>query len=189
MNIRERCTKVLNDSFLQSDMSEADVSARLGITKKTLQSWLSGKTFPTFPQVIEYFLAIRTRMIPWILKMPYYEDRKPNAGNAFHEEQIHEFIKGLTPTQKERLYFILCGDHGSSVEGLLEMICAYLHTPLRERFMISSSVLLNYEVAAASGEEVCSGTAEPNVEIFEDSISKGKEAILHGLKKYVRGGK
>lgn len=189
MNIEDRCTKVLRESFYKSGISEIDVANRVGVHVKTLRSWIEGRTFPTFPQVVRWFIALRTRMIPWIMKMPYFEDDS-NIKSKITEEELEsgliDFLHSLTPAQKERLYFIFCSEHGSAPEGLLEMVDAHLHTPLRDRYKIASSILLNYQMALANKEAVCTGEADPNIEILSDSINKGKEAIINGQNGYIR---
>lgn len=187
MTIEEKCKEVLKRSFYASGMTEAEIADKMKISRRTIYNWIYGTSFPTFPQTIQWFIATRQRMMPWIAKMQYFEkDRKPQK---LTEEQMNkdliDFLDLLSPAQKARLHFIFCGEHGSSPDGILEMVSAHLHTPLVNRFQIASMIMLNYEMAEASKELILRDEAEPNIEVLRESVTKGRDAILQGFDSYI----
>lgn len=187
MTTEEKCTTILKQSFEVSNVTEEELAHKIGVSRRTIANWKDGYSFPTMPQMIKWFSALKTRMIPWLLKTQYIDEHQESKKPEKEIEQdLTDFLKGLTPAQKERLHFIFCGEHGSAPDGVLEMVCSHLHTPLRDRFRVASLIMLNYEMARANHSLVLPDTAEPNIVILEESIEKGREAILQGFQAYIR---
>ena len=108
MTIEEKCTYVLKQTFLKSGLTEEKVAEKLGVTRRTVNNWVNGKSFPTFPQLIRWFNVLKIKMVPWIMKMYYVSDqevRNKNLSVEQIEKDLTDYLNSLTPEQKKRALY------------------------------------------------------------------------------------
>lgn len=186
-DISERFAQMWRSSRAAAGKSQEYMARALGVSKKTIQNWEEGTSCPSQMKGFEWFTVLGLHPLPYYLQLLYpeeYADLSPVADDAAIEEALLETIRGLDSNAKRKLLFILYGDSGSSPRGLLELITAYLHTPLKLRINVAGLVLTNYEISKAHGEIVAPEHVLPNEETLRRCLSNSLHAVLNGSEFY-----
>lgn len=186
-DLSERFARMWRQSRADAGKSQDYLAKKLGVSKKTIQNWEAGLASPSQMKGFEWFEALGRQPLPYYLQLLFpeeYEDLSPSSDNQAIEDALITYIKSCRPATKRKLLFMLNGSHGSSPEGLLEMITAYLHTPLKNRLCVASATILNYEIAEAHGELIDQEHIAPDVDLLRRSLERSKEAVLDGMNAY-----
>lgn len=186
VELQERFARMWRRSREDSGKSQEYVAQKLGVSKRTVQNWESGMSSPTQEMAFEWFEVLGLQPLPYYLDLLYGKEEyvKPTDSDKEIEEALIKRIKASSPFEQRKLLFMLNADHGSSASGILEMITAHLHVPLKDRLNIAQSIILNYEIAQAQGKLICSKNILPNIELLKMSFENGKKAVINNLEKY-----
>lgn len=167
--------------------SQEYMAKSLGVSKKTVQNWEDGTSCPSQAVGFEWFQVLGLQPMPFYLNILYpqlFTNLIHSNDDDLIEEALTKIIKDLPTSSKKELLFLLCGDHGSSVIGMLEMITAHLQSPLRDRVSVAQSICTNYEIASASGKIRQPQHQQPNMYVLSDSMARAKKAVIDGKETY-----
>lgn len=184
--VNDRFAKIWRVSRDKAGVSQDTIAKRLGVSKKTVQNWESGASSPSQVMGFKWFDELGVQPMPYYLSVLYpgFGDVPADPDDKEVDIYLQKVIGGLPTHIKRELLYILSGYHGSSVVGVMEMITAHLQAPLRDRVNVAQSVATNYTIAEANGRIRCPGHVQPNMELFEEMIDKGKAAVIAGKEEY-----
>ncbi|MDD4075009.1 MAG: hypothetical protein PHC80_02850 [Eubacteriales bacterium] len=108
-----------------------------------------------------------------------------NAIKSTDEEEkiqaaLQTILIQIPVSSKRALVYLFYGEHGSSPNAILQLILAYLHTPIKER--VTQAVLIKnvYEMEKALGNLICSDDILPNMEVLNNALASAKaSAVQH----------
>lgn len=181
--IAQRFASMWRKSREDANMSQQQVAKMLGVSRSTIQSWEDGVSCPNQAKGFEWFTVLGLSPIPYYLKLiyPAMEDIKNDKDI---EEALINCIKDCTPEQKRELLYLFLGHHGSSVAGIIELMTAHLHIPLRDRITIANTVLSSYDLADSLNELVEPEAERPNIEVLKSSLINSVHAVKDRKKSY-----
>ena len=184
--ITDRFAKIWRVSRAQAGVSQDVIAKRLGVSKKTVQNWESGASCPSQVMGFRWFEELGIQPMPYYLSVLYpgFGDVPAEPADKEVDVYLQKLLADLPARTQRQILYMLSGYHGSSVVGVMEMITAHLQTPLRDRVNVAQSIATNYDIAEANGRIRCPRHIQPNMELFEDMLVKGKEAVLSGKEEY-----
>lgn len=179
----DRVADMFKRSRAVSGKSQEYVAKALGVSKKTIQNWEAGLASPNIVTCLEWFDVLGVPIFPYIINV--LSGGMADAGEHKEkvDEKLQEALALLSPSAKEKLLYLFCGSHGSSPRGVIEMITAYLKTPLAMRLNIAFSVVTNYDICKASNM-IKEPLPEPNATLLLKSAEAGRTAVLNGKGSY-----
>lgn len=178
--IADRFANMWIKSREDAGKSQEFMAKALGVSKKTIQNWESGITCPSQKVGFEWFSVLGLQPLPYYLEVLYPECFSNTTPNR--KEALVKIICDMPNDIIDKLYYIMCGSHGSSVVGVIEMINAHLQSPLRDRLNVAISIETNYELAEAAHKVRCPKDVQPNMDILATAIEMGKTAVKNGKK-------
>ena len=160
--------------------SQEYMALELGVSKKTVQNWERGISFPDLFQSREWFRVLNINPLPYYLEFitPY---KFPSTLEA--ESVVDETFRALCdeiPTEaKNAILHVFYGHHGSPPYAVLQLLLAYLHTPLKTR--VASAVLISqlYETEKELDNIICKDDILPDLDVLNDAVRRARVAVLH----------
>ena len=183
----QRFAKVWRQSRYDAGVSQDYVAKRMNITKKTVQNWEQGLSTPSQINAFRWFKAVDRQPLPYYLELlyPEFENLSPYTDDDIKIERALDVLLHTLPAYAKReLLYCAYGNHGSSPIAVLEMVTAYLHTPLRHRLNIAQAIATNYEVCKASNDIINCNHIMPHMGLLRKAIRSGRESILCGKETY-----
>lgn len=182
----ERFAAMWRKSREDAGKSQAYMAKALGVSKKTIQNWEDGTSCPNQLKGFEWFHALDLQPLPYYLQLlyPEFDGISYASSDDCISQSLLVLVAALPVDQQRKLLYILYGDHGSDTRAVVELSTAYLHVPLRYRVNIAQSVLTNYELTIANGNDVCPDHIQPDKQFLADAIQQGISAILNGNDTY-----
>lgn len=166
--------------------SQEYMSFELGVTRRTILNWESGKSEPTIGQAIDWFKLVDQNPIPYLLQIVY-----PNMDKISHKDEdskilasLLELITDLPAEGVRQLMYLFFGNHGSSPRAVLQMITAHLQTPMKDRIAHGQLVATNYEIAKSTNTLAQPNHIQPNLDYLNYAIATAKEAISKQAQEY-----
>lgn len=184
--LQERFARIWRVSRAQAGISQDAIAKRLGVSKKTVQNWEAGTSCPSQSMGLAWFRACGVQPLPYYLSILYpgFGDIPANPTDKQVDEYIMKVISGMPARTKRQILYMLSGYHGSSVVGVMEMVNAHLQTPLRDRVNVAQNISTNYTFAETGNMIRCPKHIQPNMDILNMMIDKGKDAVLKGREEY-----
>lgn len=183
LEINERFAFMWRKSREDAGKSQDYIAKALGVSKKTVQNWESGFSSPTQEKGFEWFDVLGLQPLPYYLEL-LYGNYQTSESDKTVEDALITFIKACTPEEKRKLLFILGATHGSSYAGIIEMLTAHLHVPLKDRLNVAHNILTNYEIASAQGTLISTEGVTPNIDLLNQSYENAKEAVKNNKNSY-----
>lgn len=181
----ENFARMWRKSRADAGKSQEYCAKALGVSKKTIQNWEEGTSCPTQLKGLEWFQVLGLNPLPYYLEL-LFPDRF-STDIAPDDEQIKRelirFIENTTPEIRAKLFYFLCGNHGSSVIAILELITAHLRMPLENRIQIANVTLNAYKLAEKIGN-VQDASVDVDKEILMKSINQAFAAVVNHEKGY-----
>lgn len=171
-------------------VSQRYIAQALGISERTVKNWEVGSSLPNILQLVSWFKACGLNpvryVLDWLNPADFdglcAEDSADDIKNA-----LLEYISSVaTENEIRKLAFCIFGNHGSSWNAQLEMLCAHDHTTMRSRVTVARAILENYEMEAAQGALVATDHISPNLDHLRAAVESGKDAVQEGKAGYVR---
>lgn len=166
--------------------SQDYMANELKVAKKTVQNWEKGISSPTFFQSLEWFRVLNINPFP--LYLSYVFPDKMKVTGADSDEKINEafdsLIANLPMSAKRSLLYLFYGDHGSSPNAMLQLMLAYLHTPIKARITQAVNTAYIYELEKELGNDICKGNIQPDMILLNKAITRAKTSILHNESGY-----
>lgn len=182
--ISEAFAAMWRQSRMDAGKSQEYVAKKLGVSKKTVQNWECGIGSPSQMKGFEWFQALELQPLPYYLRLLYPSEFSSLDDELQTKNALILYITSQPPAQQKKLLYFLCGDHGSAHEGVMEMLTAYLHTPLKDRINIASSIINNYDIAEANGQLVNPDHDCPDMALLKESFHNSKDAVFGGRHSY-----
>ena len=170
----KRFAQIWWKSRSQSGKSQEYLAMSVGVSKRTIQNWEKGTSFPDLFQSTEWFRALGLNPLPYYLEYLYPEICECDSTDDKTEEALIQLVKQCTPFEKKELLFLMSGKHGSSWYSLLQMMTAHCHISLQSRVMAARIVAENYDIEKETDKLVCVDSVQPNIEILNKAIREGK---------------
>ena len=164
--------------------SQDYMAKALGVSKKTVQNWENGTSAPNQLKGFEWFHVLGLQPLPYYLRVLFPEQFKDIQDDKNVESALIACIKSASPEFKRKLLYMLAGKHGSSPIGIVELITAHLHTPLRNRLNIAENVKTNYEIAERKNELILPEHVPANINALSKAIVAAKESIIRAENSY-----
>lgn len=184
ITISDRFAEMWRTSRKDAGKSQEYMAKALGVSKKTVQNWEAGYSSPSQLVGFKWFEVLGLQPLPYYLKLLYsdFAELSPKADRDSIEKALIELVKGMSEDLQRKSLFILNGDHGSSVKGILELFTAYLHIPLEYRLSVAQAIIIDYNVTSAYG--VTSEHVKPNIKLLEKSLSCAIKSVASRKKSY-----
>lgn len=182
----DKFSKMIKKARIESGKSQEYVAKKMGVTKKTIQNWECGYSSPSVTMCMSFFDAIGLQPLPFFLQLLYgeFNDISPKSADKMIEHTLIERIKICSPQEKRKLLFLLYGDHGSSTHGILEMITAHLHVPLKDRLNVAQNVILNYEIAQKQGTVLNNEHVMPDIDFLKSAFDNAYSSVVENKTSY-----
>ena len=186
-NIQDKIADILKQSRYKSGCTQDTIAEKLGVTRKTVQNWESGKSMPDIAQMYNWFNAIQLPPQPYMLRILYPDVDSGKFDNESEmDKALLKFAQDLPTHAKQKLLFILEGKHGSSPISVIDMMVANLQTPLSDRLNICQSIILNYEMAEELDILTDKNAIRPSVINLKESLSSAMLAVKKRLNSYLK---
>ena len=186
-NVNDRFADMWRRSREDAGKSQDYLAKKLGVSKKTIQNWESGFSSPSQIMGFKWFKALDLQPLPYYLSLLYgdFEEISQEDNDDKIEDALLTLVKGLSPTMKRQLLFILYGDYGSSPRGVIELFVAYLHSPIIARLSIAQAILTNYEISEAY--KTTAPHIKPDLPLLRELLEKHKETVIEKKKSFIGG--
>lgn len=152
MNIESdrQITSVLNESFGASEKTKKQLSIELGVTERTIENWLNGKSEPNSSQFLRWFPACGLNPIPYIYN--YYYPKYTHIKQSSNDNRVNEAFKEVSKlftTRQKRIMMFLMKQKASDIEPLWELFLCYLQNGQFNRIINATDVVTAYELEGA----------------------------------------
>lgn len=165
----------------QANKSQEYMAMELGVSKKTVQNWEKGISSPTFFQSMEWFRICNANPFPPLMAFFYpHTIKKLKASDSDKEidEAFASLCETLPTNAKRSILYIFAGEHGSSPNALMQLILAYLHTPLTSRIMQAALIKHTFEMEKGLNNLICTDNIMPNMEVLDKAMFHARVAAL-----------
>ena len=183
----KRFAEMFSTARIKAGRSQEWIAQELGISRKTVQNWEGGISFPDFFDTMEWFRVLNINPFPYFVRYmhPETKDVKPTSDNEKIEAVFNSIMSNLNIREKRALLYLFYGDHGSSPYSVLQMMLAHLHVPIVAR--ISNAVLIKatYETNKQLGTLICKENIQPDLDNFTNAINEASLAAVKHCEGYV----
>ena len=162
--------------------SQEFMAMELGVAKKTVQNWEKGISSPTFFQSLEWFRILNINPFPYYMSLMYPKELQ-HIKSANTDDEINAafdiLTKHISVEDKRALLYIYNGRHGGDPHTIINLMLAYLHTPLQTRITQAMLIANIYELQVALDNLICKDDIMPNVTELNESLMRARIAALH----------
>lgn len=186
LELSDRFAYMWRKSREDAGKSQDYLAKALGVSKKTIQNWENGIGSPSQMMGFQWFDVLGLQPLPYYLELLYPSEfnNLSHCKDSALDKALMDIISSLPDKYKQELLFILSGHHGSSICGILEMLTAHLHAPLRERVNVALSIATNYKIAEVHKVDCSPANIQPNLELLEESIYNALNAVYTHKESY-----
>lgn len=184
---RKEFANVLASTRYHAGLSQEYMAAELGVSRKTVQNWEAGTSFPDVFKFREWFEVTGVNPTPFFLQ---YFNADSMKGLTFTDSDerirsaLHDCLNDMTPDMCRELLFLLFGNHGSDPYSVFQLVTAHLHLPIINRVAIARQIAETYEMCALREELVCTDQEMPNLDNLNQAIVMGKNAAIKNKSGY-----
>jgi len=185
MTIEDRFAKMWKQSRHDAGKSQKYMAEALHVSRKTIENWENGYSCPDQMMGFRWFSVLGLQPLPYYLELLY-----PNTFTSDDDKidfALMEIIKGIPVDTQRKLLYILYGHHGSVLPSFIELMVAYLQTPLELRLNIAETIMYNYKVADM--HDATDKHIQPNMELINSSIRNCSDAVFNRHRCYSNIGK
>lgn len=185
-----RFAKIWEKSRADAGKTQEYMAKGLGVSRKTVQNWEKGETFPDLFMGSEWFRVLGLNPLPYYLAFVYpekFEGVEPSDSDEIIDQAIMTLVKNSTVREKRELLFLMGGKHGSSWYSLLQMFTAHCHTSLKSRVNAARLIVDNYEMEEETGELICEENIHPDIAMLKRAIEESKKSVANGDLGYSNG--
>lgn len=183
---RKRLSTLLMISRAEGGLSQEKIALELGVAKKTVQNWEKGTSSPSMSQTVQWFRVLGVAALPYLFQFIFPEMVGIKASDKDEKirENLIKLIETLPPEGIRQLMFLFYGNHGSSPQGIMNLITAHLQSPMRDRYSHANTILNDYKIAKEKKQLTKPRNVQPNIEFLEKAIEHGRNAVLNDSDKY-----
>lgn len=183
LDIANKFADMWRRSREDAGVSQKYMAKALGVSRATIQNWENGLSCPSQIKSLEWFGVLGVQPLPYYMEILYPSDE--NITDTDMDNTLALVISNMPARLKAELLYLLQGLHGSTPSCVLEMITAYLQTPLEFRLNVASGISINYEVCEARGILKNPDEIQPDMNLLHKAIRKGQKAVVEGKDYYV----
>lgn len=174
--------KVLRQMRVDAGLSQMQLANKMMLHESTIHKWESGESCPSAIWAWKWYNACGINHMPYVMSWQHPErystdERQTNVA-------LHEAIMALDLEDRKRLLYAITGNHGSFFPGVLQLILAHLHLPLKGRIGSATLVATHYNIANRKGTLVHTDRPMPNMDLLDRSIHAGMEACFDDRESY-----
>lgn len=185
LEINKRFMYMWRKSLADSKHTQSYIAKAMNVSRQTVAHWLNGDSCPDQRQGFEWFLKLGLQPLPYYLELFYPEfENITKAEDEQIKKALHALINGIPPKERRKLLYCFHGSHGSSPQAVLELLTAYLHTPLKDRISIANAIVINYTLAEKAQKLVKPLYTKPNIELLRLAIKRCTFSLLGGHTNY-----
>lgn len=187
ITISDKFGKMWKTSRLDAGKSQDYMAKALGVSKKTIQNWEAGYASPSQIMGFKWFEALDVPALPYYLSLLHgeFEGLTQASSDEDIKKALLALVNDMDATTARKLLFLFYGDHGSPIKGILELMVAYVHTPLPARIGVAELMLTNYNISSAY--KATSNHIEPDTNYLDKAITRGMEAVTAKRSAYFGG--
>lgn len=181
-------SEMFKQSRIASGKSQDWVAKKLGVSKKSVQNWENGMSIPNLLVTFEWFDVVGVPMYPYFMNVLHpleIADIKPTTEEAKLRKALDVYVREMPSSLLQELLFLFFGKHGSSPNGLIDTICAYLHLPLSMRIVIAESIDTAYELCESNNLLVCNDDVKPDINRIKTFVESAKTSAKNGKQSYL----
>lgn len=186
--LQQGCADLLKKLRLRHNLSKFKIANMVGVSDHTWGRYESAESAPTVPEFIYIYEQVQEDAMRDVLDYLYPDIYKGLTADSSMEElrqACSHFVQNVCSDDAVRKWnFLAFGEHGSSTKAQLEMFTMIDHLPMKYRYMIAECVLKYWELAESHHELVSTDHIMPNLEIFKEGLTKGKQATFDGKNSY-----
>ena len=174
--------RLLADARNRNGKTQYDVAAAVNVSRATVVNWENGMSNPDIFQIEDYLDYLGEDPIYRLknYRNPKLYDVLTNSGTINEQEiddELCKIILELSPMVKLQMLFLFSGMHGRNPDAIMQEMNAILQIPLKTGHGVAALVHSLYESAVAHGELNCPDAVKPDMEIWENSILAGFNAV------------
>lgn len=180
IELAEKIAKILRRSRYERGKSQEHMAMGIGVSKKTIQNWENGTSFPNILQVEEWFRLLDMNPLQFYLEYMLPHTAANNESQDTDEEiaqNLQMLIEQVPTLGKRILLYLLSGKHGSSPYAVLQMLAAHLQVPLKDRVLNAGIILQNYEMERELKKLVCPKEVQPDLKFLSNAVYTGKSSV------------
>lgn len=185
----DRLADMWREAFLNSGLSQRELSKQIGVSRAAMQNWADGTTAPDLKTTLKALSKIpNVTIFPALLKVVFPELFSLKE-TAEKRAAVVRFYKEIaSPLFIEQEYYILFGQHGSSHLGLKQMCVAHLQSTLSDRRKNCHQCIQAYQDAQTMGMLTDPHEVQPDMEILTTCFDRSTESVLAGRSGYTIAG-
>ena len=185
----QSCALMLSSARTEAGVTQRQMAQAVGVGERTIKNWEAGTSCPDLIQLLTWFRACGLNpvryILTWINPDTFYGLSAENSTEDV-KTALSTYINDVaTDTEIRELSYCIFGNHGSSWQSQLEMLCAHDHTTMRSRVTVARAILENYEMEDAQGLLVGTDHILPDIDHLREAVEKGKVAAQAGQSGYV----
>lgn len=181
--LRAGVSTMLRDLRARRKLSKAKMARLLDIDDHTWNSWESGKTCPSVADFLSVFDACGESVMRPILSFLYPDQYGADAPDL--RARLTHFVNEVAADHAiEIMSFLAFGDHGSNFNPQIELMCAYNHLPLEQRFIVAEMVYTSFLISANRGDLVANSSVMPAMPIWEEGLRQAQRAAYKRMYSY-----
>ncbi len=182
-DLRSALATMIHDFRDKQGLSKAAIAKRLNVDDHTWNSWETGRTSPSVIDFVTIFESCGESMMRQTLQFIYPDQYK--TGNTETRARVTRFIEEVaTDHAIDIMAYLLFGVHGSNVSPQLELMCAYNHLPMEQRFMFAELVYTAFLADQHRGDLLAPDNVMPDMPVWEDGLKKAQKATYRKLQSY-----
>ena len=184
---RKRFAQVWSLSRQDAGRTQEEMAKGLGISKKTVQNWENGVTFPDLYTGCEWFRVLGMNPLPYYLAYlfpDFFDGIDPEDEDETIGEALNFLVQNLSAREKRELLYLMAGRHGSPWYSILQLFTAHCHLSMKSRVAVANQVLQSYEMEQELNELVCPRNVAPDITLLKDSVEQAKKSVLKRTKGY-----
>ncbi len=167
----------------RQNLSKAAMARRVGVDDHTWSSWETGATSPSVVDFLNVFEACGESILRPTLELLYpdhYTDGQTNE-----RERLTSFVNdAATDHHIAILAYMIFGDHGSNFIPQAELICAYNHLPMEQRFIIAELIYTSFLTAQHRGDLINTDSVQPDMPVWISGLKASQRAAYQRLNSY-----
>lgn len=178
--------EALRTTRYESGKSQESMAWELGVARRTVQNWESGKSEPTIGQAIQWFRAVNKSPIPYLLQivMPAFDRISGSDSEEKLRDALLLLVEELPAEGVRQLLYLFYGDHGSSPRAVMQLVTAHLQTPMKDRVTHAGVITHNYELAKKKGTIARPDHIQPDLAFLKQAIRAGEDAVVKDAAEY-----
>lgn len=182
----DRVAQFIKSLRHDAGMTREQLISKADFSVTSLRRWESGESTPSIAQLMEIIDITGQNLDHALLKFRH-PDLYESAADASDEEinkLFDEYVSTMSIRDKRHILFAVSSRHGGDRHALMELVSAYLQSPMAARYAIALLIESQYNLSVANNAIQCPNNIQPDMKLLHDAIEGSKDAAMHGLTGY-----